>query len=241
MLDLMKDICCGLILMALPGGGNGPEQWQKLFTQQYAALQAAISQRNMRALSIMLTPDFVAYDINGLPTDGQRFMADVAAMPDDPSRVLATQLLTVNIGADNNTARVVHKDTVQMRDHDATGRTRTLNMIAINTDDWIKVYQLWLLRHRETAVYDVFVDGKQTDHRLRDTAPVIAPDNGSPAYNAMPDAVPRNRTMPNFAPPNNAIDDKAPYNNKSERNAPSSGDVVTFPSPQSDPPTTLQP
>jgi hypothetical protein len=239
MLDLMKDICCGLILMALPSDGNGPERWQKLFTQQYATMQTAIAHRDTRTLGILLTPDFVAYDINGAATDKQRLLAEVTDLPDDPGRIAATQLLSVSIKQDDNTARIIHKDTVQTRDRDANGRSHTVNMIVIISDDWVRVYTLWLLRHRETTVYDLFVDGKQTEHRLRGapsaiTAPFAQSDT-APAYNPPPDATPFNNPAPN-----NAIFNGVP-DHQTELQTPSNGDVVPFPTPQPDAQSTLQP
>lgn len=235
----MKDICCGLILMALPSEGDGAGQWQKLFSQQYATMQTAIAHHDTRTLGILLTPDFVAYDINGAPTDKQRLLAEVTDLPDDPGRIAATQLLSVSIKQDDNTARVVHKDAVQTRDRDANGRSHTVNMVAINTDDWVRVYTVWLLRHRETAVYDIFVDGKLTEHRLRGAPPTItapfAQSDTTPAYNPPPDTAPLNNLNPN-----NAIFNGVP-DHQTEPKTPSNGDVIPFPTPQPDAQSTLQP
>ena len=176
MMKLLTDLCCGLILMALPSGGDGPEGWQKLFTQHYATLQTAMARRDTQTVGMMLTPDFVAFDINGVAVDARQLLTDIAAQEDDPGRVTTTQLLTVNINDFNNSARVVHRNTMRTRERDPDGRAHDVDHISIITDDWVRLYSVWQLRHRETAVYDQFVDGKQVTHRLRGApAPVTAP------------------------------------------------------------------
>lgn len=178
MMKYLTDLCCGLILMALPGGGNGPEDWQNLFTQQYATMQTAMSRRDTATLGAMLTPDFVAYDIDGMATSASQWLADSAAQSADSGRVMTTQLLTVNIQDFKNAARVVHRDIVRIHERDGDGRTHDLDFITIRTDDWVRLYSVWQLRHRETAVYDQFLDGKKVVHKMRGdpaTPPVSTP------------------------------------------------------------------
>ncbi|MGB4102209.1 MAG: nuclear transport factor 2 family protein [Alphaproteobacteria bacterium] len=188
---MLTDLCCGLILMALPGGGPGPEGWEKLFTQHYATLQTAIARRDTRTLGAMLTPDFVAFDINGVATDAQQMLAEVIAQPDDPGRVVTTRLLSVTIKELNNSARVVHRDTMQAQERGADGKLHLVSTSVIITDDWVRNYSVWQLRHRETAVFDQAVDGVPLVRRLRGDpdAPPVPPMKAPSAVTA-PETVP---------------------------------------------------
>lgn len=133
------------------------------FAPRYAALKAAMDDRDDKAIKKLLTKDFEATDIQGEKRDADDMIAGLAMMPVDPS--IQTEVTVVSATVDGAMAKVVTKRTTKGSRQGQDGTVHKGEFVTVSNDVWVDAGGgKWLLKSTETQEVTIFRDGVQVRH-----------------------------------------------------------------------------
>jgi len=144
-------------------GGPG-EALRPALEKRYAELKTAMAERDSKALSTVLAPDFVSEDVSGQATSAEEMIKQLAALPKDSGKVMDTTLVSIKPQGD----RVI----VEQRYHMTTtkalpdGNKQAIDLVTLSTDTWIHSGDKWLIQRTVTNQIDYSVDGKVMAHKV---------------------------------------------------------------------------
>jgi hypothetical protein len=132
---------------------------------RYAAMKAAIANRDGNALATVLAPDFVSVGVDGGEITGARMIQTMSAAPVDPKRVGSTTLLAVEANGGN--AIVKQRYIMKTVKPAADGAQQQVELTTVSTDVWVLTNGTWLIQRTATDEVDYVVDGKPLVHKTR--------------------------------------------------------------------------
>ena len=131
-------------------------------TARYAALKAAMDDREDKPIKAFLTKDFHATDLQGEVHNADEMIAGLAMIPDDPAMKSETTILGVAV--DGATAKVSQKRDTNMSRQGRDGATHAIEMISQSDDVWVQSKGVWLLQSTETQDMTFKRDGVEMRH-----------------------------------------------------------------------------
>ena len=158
----------GLLLVLSVAGaaaGAADDPLRTALQSRYADLKAAMTARDVAALTAIFAPDFVSVDVSGHSKAANQVMADLNAMKPDPNKTSETTLISIMAGDDAVTVEQRYDmKTVRAA---ADGTQHDMELVALSTDSWIKPAAVWLIRRTVTHELSVFDGGKLIMHKLK--------------------------------------------------------------------------
>jgi hypothetical protein len=166
----MKNPCvnfllCLVTILAVSPARAEDSALRGILEKRYAAMKAAMADRNATAVSSLLASDFVSVDISGQSENATQMVQEVFTLPNDPLKVSDTTLLSVK--ASNNTAVVSQRYDMKTTKTAQDGSKRDIELITVSTDTWINSNGIWLIQKTVTDQLDYSVNGQSTIHKIR--------------------------------------------------------------------------
>ena len=131
-------------------------------TTRYAALKAAMDEREDKPIKAILTKDFHSTDIQGEVRNADEMIAGLAMIPDDPAMKSETTLLSVTV--DGASAKVSQRRNTSMNRQGRDGATHAIELINQSDDVWVQANGQWLLKSSETQEMTFKRDGVEMRH-----------------------------------------------------------------------------
>jgi hypothetical protein len=160
-------ILCVVTILAVYPALAEDSALRGILEKRYAAMKAAMADRNATAVSSLLAPDFVSVDISGQSENATQMIQEVSTVPNDPLKVSDTTLLSIK--ASDNTAVVSQRYDMKTTKTAPDGSKRNIELITMSTDTWIKSNGIWLIQKTVTDQLDYSVNGQSTIHKIRAT------------------------------------------------------------------------
>jgi hypothetical protein len=132
---------------------------------RYAAMKAAMANRDAKEVAALLTPDFISVEVSGSEKTGSQMIESLKGVPADPGKVSNTTLLSVE--SSGNKAVVKQRYEMKTVKVAADGATHQVELTTLSTDVWISTNGTWLMQRTATDQMDYLVDGKPLVHKVR--------------------------------------------------------------------------
>ena len=146
------------------GQASGDDPLRPVFEGRYAAMKSAMAARDGKAISEILAPDFISEDSSGQKENADTMVQEVLALPKDPLKVSNTTILSIKVNADS--ATVDQRYDMKTTKAGPDGNKQEVELIAVSTDTWIKLKDIWLLHRTVTNQMDYSVNGKLLIHKV---------------------------------------------------------------------------
>jgi len=133
------------------------------FQPRYAALKAAMDDRDDKAIKAFLTKDFKGTDIQGEVRDADDMISALALMPVDPA--MQSETTIVSAAVDGTTAKIVTKRSTKLSRQGQDGVMHKGEFVTVSDDVWVDAGGgKWLLKSSDTQEVTIFRDGVQMRH-----------------------------------------------------------------------------
>lgn len=156
-----------LLLGTLPAWAQSDagDALRPMLEKRYAELKTAMAERDSKALSVLLAPDFVSEDISGKTTSAEEMLKELAALPKDTGKVTETTL--VSIKSQDDLAIVEQRYHMTTTKTLPDGNKQVIDLVTVSTDTWAHAGDKWLMKRTITNQIDYSVDGKPVLHKVR--------------------------------------------------------------------------
>jgi hypothetical protein len=140
---------------------------QSVLEARYAAMKLAMADRDSKALTAVLAPDFTSEDLSGKSESANEMIQQLRGMPKDPNRVADTTVLSVQVSGETATVHQRYHMTTSKVGADGSTK-QAIELTTLSTDTWINSQGTWLLRRTVTNQLDYKIDGRLVAHKERD-------------------------------------------------------------------------
>ncbi|MEO7383936.1 MAG: DUF4440 domain-containing protein [Novosphingobium sp.] len=131
-------------------------------TARYAALRAAMDEREDKPIKAQLTKDFHSTDLQGEVRDADDMIAALAMIPVGPEIKSETKLLSVAV--DGTSAKVMQNTSMAMRRQGRDGAMHAGEFSTLAEDVWVQQGGKWLLKSSEAQEITIKRDGVEVRH-----------------------------------------------------------------------------
>lgn len=123
-------------------------------------MKSAMAERNPKAISLLLTPNFSSEDVSGKQITAEQMINQVCSLPKDSNKKSSTTLLSIK--ADNNIATVKqhYYMTTSKIDPNNTANMQAVELNAESTDTWVNNNGTWRLQRTVTDKMSYKINGK---------------------------------------------------------------------------------
>jgi hypothetical protein len=132
-------------------------------------MNAAMANRDGKALSALLAPSYSSVDISGDTENADYALQSMKKLPIDPHQTSTTTLLSIT--PDANTAVVEQRYDVKSVKFGPDGASRSTELVSTSTDTWVNLNGAWLIQRTVIKQFDYFVNGKLVKHQDAKTQP----------------------------------------------------------------------
>jgi hypothetical protein len=136
-----------------------------LLEARYAAMHAAIAARDKKAISTLLTRDFVSVGLANQTENAVMMFQEATSLPTDPNREDRSTL--TGITRDGDTAVVTQRYDMTTKMAGPDGKMHALRTTTVSTDTWMNSNDTWLMKRTITEQFDYAIDGKVVVHKVR--------------------------------------------------------------------------
>jgi len=153
-----------LLASAVQPGLADDSTLRPVLESRYAAMKSAMADRDAKAISSLLTVDFISIDVSGNSGSAAQMITEANALPEDQSRISNTEILSVEregeVEGEGEVAVVQQRYDMKTTKSGPDDSKPNIELIAISTDTWINPNGVWLLQKTVTNQTDLLVDGK---------------------------------------------------------------------------------
>jgi hypothetical protein len=141
------------------------DKLRKVLEGRYAAMKAAMANRDEREIAALLAPDFVSADVSGSEKTGAQMIDALKAAPVNPDKMSNTTLLSVE--SNGGTATVKQRYNMKTVKATPDGAKHQVELTTLSSDVWVSTGGTWILQRTQTDQMDYLVDGKPLVHKVR--------------------------------------------------------------------------
>jgi hypothetical protein len=128
-------------------------------------MKAAMAARDSKAISALLSSDFVSVDSSNKSEDAAGMIQEVASSPQDPNKDSHTTLTKVTSAGD--AAVVEQRYEMTTKKSGPEGTMRDIRLIMLSTDTWVRSNGSWRLKRTVTNQVDCAINGQTVIHKVR--------------------------------------------------------------------------
>ncbi|HVJ53784.1 MAG TPA: nuclear transport factor 2 family protein [Aliidongia sp.] len=124
---------------------------------RYAAMKAAVADRDGTAFASLLAPRFKSIDVSGRAKNADQIVAELKRQAADPNRSSETTLVSLKPeGAAVTVEQRYEMKTIKVA---ADGAPRAVQLVTVSTDRWVKPADVWLIERSVTTELTYSEDG----------------------------------------------------------------------------------
>jgi hypothetical protein len=138
---------------------------KEILQERYAAMKAAMADRDTSAMAGLLSSDFISIDITGKTETADQMIAGVNGLTPDPNKTSSTTLISmIQVGG---TATVEQRHEMHSLKSGPDRIFHQVELVTLSTDMWIELKDVWLISKTMTDDLTYSVDGKVVVHKVR--------------------------------------------------------------------------
>ncbi len=142
---------------------------RQVFEGRYASMKSAMADRDGKAVSLLLAPDFTSIDVSGQSTNATQMIQELNTLPKDPLKISNTKLLSIKVS--DKIALIDQRYEMKSKKIGPDSSKRDIELVTVSTDTWINSNGVWLVQRTMTNQVDYFVNGQLTIHKIRTAKP----------------------------------------------------------------------
>ena len=164
MVAFNKLICAAALAFAAPALAQDSDVVTRIELEgRYAAMKAAMANRDAVAIKSLLADGFVSVDADGKSQNAAAMIKEVLALPPNPNRQSKTTLLSVQ--SDGSKASVEQRYEMTATTTASNGREKQVELNTVSSDTWIKDRGTWRILRTVTEQLDYSVNGQPVAHK----------------------------------------------------------------------------